>query len=122
MATLELDHITKRFGKDVLAVNNLSLTVNDGEFLVSHEHFLAHGIGISEQPLLEDLSQDAHASVLVDIGPREKAAGPEFQLEDRKAIRVDAEGWAVAGFVPGAHDEMAVRRGAEMQNLGHLGA
>ncbi|MGB3714890.1 MAG: ABC transporter ATP-binding protein [Candidatus Promineifilaceae bacterium] len=34
MATLELDNITKRFGKDVLAVNNLSLTVNDGEFLV----------------------------------------------------------------------------------------
>jgi multiple sugar transport system ATP-binding protein len=34
MATLELDNITKRFGKDVLAVKNLSLTVNDGEFLV----------------------------------------------------------------------------------------
>jgi multiple sugar transport system ATP-binding protein len=34
MAILELDNITKRFGKDVLAVNNLSLTVNDGEFLV----------------------------------------------------------------------------------------
>jgi multiple sugar transport system ATP-binding protein len=34
MATLELENVTKRFGKHVLAVNNLSLTVNDGEFLV----------------------------------------------------------------------------------------
>jgi multiple sugar transport system ATP-binding protein len=34
MATLELENVTKRFGKDVLAVNKLSLTVNDGEFLV----------------------------------------------------------------------------------------
>jgi multiple sugar transport system ATP-binding protein len=34
MANLELDNITKRFGKDVVAVKNLSLTVDDGEFLV----------------------------------------------------------------------------------------
>ena len=34
MAELEFDNITKRFGRDVLAVKNLSLTVHDGEFLV----------------------------------------------------------------------------------------
>ena len=33
MATLTFDHITKRFGK-VIAVNDFSLTVKDGEFLV----------------------------------------------------------------------------------------
>ena len=34
MAELEFDNVTKRFGRDVLAVKNLSLTVHDGEFLV----------------------------------------------------------------------------------------
>ena len=34
MAELKLTHVTKRFGKDVLAVNDLSLDVHDGEFLV----------------------------------------------------------------------------------------
>jgi multiple sugar transport system ATP-binding protein len=33
MATLTFDHVTKRFGK-VVAVNDFSLTVEDGEFLV----------------------------------------------------------------------------------------
>ncbi len=34
MATLILDHVTKRFGKDIIAVNDLSLEVYNGEFLV----------------------------------------------------------------------------------------
>jgi len=34
MATLELIHVTKRFGKDVVAVDDFSLQVEDGEFLV----------------------------------------------------------------------------------------
>ena len=34
MAELEFDNVTKRFGRDVLAVKNLSLTVQEGEFLV----------------------------------------------------------------------------------------
>ena len=34
MATLEMIHVTKRFGKNVIAVNDLSLTVHEGEFLV----------------------------------------------------------------------------------------
>jgi len=34
MAELEFDNITKKFGKDVMAVKNLSLIVHDGEFLV----------------------------------------------------------------------------------------
>jgi len=34
MATLVLDHVTKRFGKNVIAVDDLSLEVQDGEFLV----------------------------------------------------------------------------------------
>ena len=34
MANLELKHITKRFGKNVLAVKDISLEVHDGEFLV----------------------------------------------------------------------------------------
>ncbi|MEK7861537.1 MAG: ATP-binding cassette domain-containing protein, partial [Chloroflexota bacterium] len=33
MATVTFDHVTKRFG-DVTAVNDLSLQVLDGEFLV----------------------------------------------------------------------------------------
>ena len=34
MATLELKNLTKRFGKKVVAVDNISLEVEDGEFLV----------------------------------------------------------------------------------------
>jgi len=34
MATLKLINLTKRFGRKVLAVNNLNLEVHDGEFLV----------------------------------------------------------------------------------------
>jgi multiple sugar transport system ATP-binding protein len=34
MAEIRLENITKRFGTDVLAVDNLSLTIEDGEFLV----------------------------------------------------------------------------------------
>ncbi len=34
MAVLKLENVTKQFGKNVIAVNNLNLTVNNGEFLV----------------------------------------------------------------------------------------
>jgi len=34
MATLKFDNVTKRYGKDVLAVKNMDLEVHDGEFLV----------------------------------------------------------------------------------------
>jgi multiple sugar transport system ATP-binding protein len=34
MATIEIDHVTKVFGSDVVAVDDVSLTIQDGEFLV----------------------------------------------------------------------------------------
>ncbi|HYM53333.1 MAG TPA: ABC transporter ATP-binding protein, partial [Candidatus Dormibacteraeota bacterium] len=34
MATVTFDHVYKRFSPDVVAVNDLSLEVKDGEFLV----------------------------------------------------------------------------------------
>ena len=34
MATVTFDHVYKRYGADVVAVNDLSLAVGDGEFLV----------------------------------------------------------------------------------------
>jgi multiple sugar transport system ATP-binding protein len=34
MATVTFDHVTKQFGADATAVNDLNLEVNDGEFLV----------------------------------------------------------------------------------------
>ncbi len=34
MATVTFDHLTKRYSADVIAVNDLNLEVNDGEFLV----------------------------------------------------------------------------------------
>ena len=34
MANLRFENVTKRFGRDVIAVNNLTLEVHDGEFLV----------------------------------------------------------------------------------------
>src|SRR4026209_295480 len=34
MATVTFDHMYKRYGEDVIAVNDLNLEINDGEFLV----------------------------------------------------------------------------------------
>ena len=34
MATLEMINVTKQYGKNVIAVNDLSLEVHEGEFLV----------------------------------------------------------------------------------------
>ena len=34
MATIEIDHVTKVFGSDVVAVDDVTLTIQDGEFLV----------------------------------------------------------------------------------------
>ena len=34
MATIEIDHVTKVFGSDVVAVDDVTLTMGDGEFLV----------------------------------------------------------------------------------------
>jgi multiple sugar transport system ATP-binding protein len=34
MAAIELDHVTKRFGADVVAVDELSLDIADGEFMI----------------------------------------------------------------------------------------
>src|SRR3990170_2957976 len=34
MAAIEFDHVTKRFGEDVVAVNDVSLGVADGEFMI----------------------------------------------------------------------------------------
>ena len=34
MATIEIDHVTKVFGSDVVAVDDVSLSIQDGEFLV----------------------------------------------------------------------------------------
>lgn len=34
MAKVTFDHVTKRFGEDVIAVNDLNLDIQDGEFLV----------------------------------------------------------------------------------------
>src|ERR671917_2706275 len=34
MATVTFDHMYKRYGEDVTAVNNLNLEIQDGEFLV----------------------------------------------------------------------------------------
>jgi multiple sugar transport system ATP-binding protein len=34
MAAIEFDHVTKRFGDEVVAVNDVSLTVADGEFMI----------------------------------------------------------------------------------------
>ena len=35
MATVTFDHMYKRYGEDVIAVNDLNLEIKDGEFLCS---------------------------------------------------------------------------------------
>ncbi|MCP4358465.1 MAG: ABC transporter ATP-binding protein [Chloroflexi bacterium] len=83
MATLILDHVTKQFGKDVIAVNDLSLEVYDGEFLVL---LGPSGCGkTTAMRMVAGLEETTAGSILIDgvdvtdLPPRERNVSMIFQ-------------------------------------------
>jgi multiple sugar transport system ATP-binding protein len=82
MATLTFDHVTKRFGK-IVAVNDFSLTVEDGEFLVL---LGPSGCGkTTAMRMVAGLEEVTYGSILIDdedvtyLPPRKRNVSMIFQ-------------------------------------------
>ncbi|MEA3308019.1 MAG: ABC transporter ATP-binding protein [Chloroflexota bacterium] len=83
MATLQLKNITKRFGKDVVAVKNLSLEVHDGEYLVL---LGPSGCGkTTTMRMIAGLEEATHGTIILDgvditdLPPRKRDVSMVFQ-------------------------------------------
>src|SRR6476619_4338631 len=83
MATIEIDHVTKVFGNGVVAVNDVSLSIDDGAFLV-----LVGPSGCGKATLLRmlaGLEEVTDGSILIDgsdvtdLAPRHRDIAMVFQ-------------------------------------------
>ena len=83
MARIEIDHVTKVFGDDVVAVDDVTLTVEDGEFLV-----LVGPSGCGKSTLLRTIAglEEATAGAIridgvdvTDLAPRHRDIAMVFQ-------------------------------------------
>src|SRR5574338_1326378 len=83
MAAIELDHVTKVFGEDVVAVDDVSLRIEDGEFLV-----LVGPSGCGKSTLLRMLAglEEVTAGTIridgqdvTDLAPRHRDVAMVFQ-------------------------------------------
>ena len=83
MATLQLKNITKRFGKDVVAVKNVSLEVHEGEYLVL---LGPSGCGkTTTMRMVAGLEEATHGTIILDgkditdLPPRKRDVSMVFQ-------------------------------------------
>src|SRR5947208_4354894 len=83
MAAIELEHVTKAFSVDVVAVDDVTLTVGDGEFLV-----LVGPSGCGKSTLLRMIAgleeaTDGRVSIggrdVTDLAPRQRDIAMVFQ-------------------------------------------
>lgn len=83
MATLSLQHITKRFGSQVIAVDDLTLDVSDGEFLCllgpsgCGKTTALRMIAGFEEPTVGDIRIDDQS--VVHLGPNRRPTAMVFQ-------------------------------------------
>ena len=83
MTTLQLKNLTKRFGKDVVAVKNLSMEVHDGEYLVL---LGPSGCGkTTTMRMVAGLEEATHGTIILDgkditdLPPRKRDVSMVFQ-------------------------------------------
>ncbi|MDE3113868.1 MAG: ABC transporter ATP-binding protein [Chloroflexota bacterium] len=126
MATVTFDHVTKRFG-DVVAVNDLSLQVRDGEFLV-----LVGPSGCGKTTalrMLAGLEEETSGSIYIgdrlvnEVAPKDRdiamvfqnyALYPHMSVYDNIAFGLKLRG------MPKAEIERRVKEVAEVLGLGEL--
>ena len=125
MATLILDHVTKRFGKDIIAVDDLSLEVHDGEFLVL---LGPSGCGkTTAMRMVAGLEETTAGTILIDdvdvteLPPRDRnvsmifqnyAIWPHMTVYDNIAFALKLKKWSKKEI------DTTVKEVAAMTNIG----
>ena len=142
MATIETDHVTKVFGNGVVAVNDVSLSIADGEFLVlvgpsgcgkstllrmlagleevTDGTILIDGADVTDQIRAPEISERA-SKVAADQGVRDALVAKQQALmalgdwvaEGRDVATVVAPDAAVKVFLTADPEERARRRVAQ---------
>jgi len=126
LARIELKNLTKNFGA-LSAVNNISVDVEDGEFVVfvgpsgCGKTTTLRMIAGFEDPSAGEIRIDGR--VVNDVEPRDRGLGMVFQshaLFPHKTVRQNIEfGLRMKKVPPGERDKQ-VREVADMVRIGHL--
>jgi multiple sugar transport system ATP-binding protein len=127
MATIDIDHVTKVFGSDVVAVDDVSLTIAEGEFLV-----LVGPSGCGKSTLLRMLAglEEVTAGTIridgvdvTDLAPRRRDIAMVFQsyaLYPHMTVRENLGYGLKVRRAPKAESRQRVAEVAELLGLGEL--
>ena len=127
MATIEIDHVTKVFGSDVVAVDDVSLTIGDGEFLV-----LVGPSGCGKSTLLRMVAGLEEVTVgtiridrvdVTDLAPRHRDIAMVFQnyaLYPHMSVRDNLGYGLKVRRAPKAESRQRVAEVAELLGLEEL--
>jgi ABC-type sugar transport system ATPase subunit len=126
LARIDLVNLTKRFGA-VVAVNDLSFTIEDGEFVVfvgpsgCGKTTTLRMIAGFEDPSAGEIRIDGR--VVNDIEPRDRGLGMVFQthaLFPHKSVAQNIEFGLRMKRVPASERSVRVRQVADMVRIAHL--
>jgi len=127
MATIEIDHVTKVFGSDVVAVDDVTLTMGDGEFLV-----LVGPSGCGKSTLLRMIAglEEVTAGTIridgvdvTDLAPRHRDIAMVFQsyaLYPHMTVRENLGYGLKVRRAPKAESRQRVAEVAELLGLDEL--
>ena len=127
MATIEIDHVTKVFGNDVVAVDDVTLEIGDGEFLV-----LVGPSGCGKSTLLRMLAglEEVTAGTIridgadvTDLAPRHRDIAMVFQsyaLYPHMTVRENLGYGLKVRRAPKEESRKRVAEVAELLGLGEL--